>query len=355
MLPRLERGEDGDDGLQGLAIDLLRYLGSHSITVAQLKSIFRLLQPIPASPEEHVAKTRRPTGRRRKTLSGGRVSLGTPGTPLQPPWMCALLRALRGMMDDQPGPQRLFVLDGVSSGLRLPRMPRWPAPKGYTFCTWVRLEVPPQNSTPPTVKGVGDAQASLAPASVGAPCLFIFAGERGQGVATCFIPLRKQLGRGYGRDNSAPQVAGAVPASTAVTTTPPRQQYALEMRVWAGRKKAPACIRFPSAVVTAGEWTFVAVTHAPRSWGQRGEASTLLGGCWRSAASPFPRFGDGGVVSASVGCHSRIPTSRDSTADEDGAGAKIAGRPALSCLQGQVFISVYSSHVRGDGGVLYEA
>ncbi|CAN0437231.1 unnamed protein product, partial [Ectocarpus sp. 12 AP-2014] len=97
-----------EDSLQELAIDLVRLLGSHSINVAQLKKIFRLLQPLSA------------------------VSTKRVGT--------SLLRALRGMMDDEPGPQRFFLLDGLNSGLRLPRMPHWPAKKGYTFCAWVRLE-----------------------------------------------------------------------------------------------------------------------------------------------------------------------------------------------------------------------
>ncbi|CAM9689057.1 unnamed protein product, partial [Hapterophycus canaliculatus] len=146
-------------------VDLVRHLGSHSVSVAQLKKIFRLLQPLAAS------STKR-TG----------IPAATNSTPLQPPWMCCLLRALRGMMDDEPGPQRLFLLDGVDSGLRLPRMPRWPAQKGYTFCAWVRLEARPASSSD-----------SVPPRVAEAPCLFSFCGaQQGQGVAACFIPLRKK-------------------------------------------------------------------------------------------------------------------------------------------------------------------
>ncbi|CAN0576756.1 unnamed protein product, partial [Ectocarpus sp. 12 AP-2014] len=116
-----------EDSLQELAIDLVRLLGSHSINVAQLKKIFRLLQPLSAVSTKRV----------------GTSSTSITSLPLQPPWMCSLLRALRGMMDDEPGPQRFFLLDGLNSGLLLPRMPHWPAKKGYTFCAWVRLEVGP--------------------------------------------------------------------------------------------------------------------------------------------------------------------------------------------------------------------
>ncbi|CAM9830573.1 unnamed protein product, partial [Laminaria digitata] len=125
ILPRLDAGgSEGEDVLQGLAIDLVRHLGSHSINVAQLKKMFRLMQPL-----------------RRRSDSGAKTpSNSSLAAPLQPPWLCCLLRALRGMMDDEPGPRRFFLFDGLTSGLRLPEMPRWPAQKGYTFCAWVRLE-----------------------------------------------------------------------------------------------------------------------------------------------------------------------------------------------------------------------
>ncbi|CAM9505032.1 unnamed protein product, partial [Scytosiphon promiscuus] len=238
MIPRLdEGGSEWEDGLQGLAVDLVRHLGSHSVSVAQLKKVFRLLQPLSAS------STKRPG-----------MPSQTATTPLQPPWMCCLLRALRGMMDDEPGPQRLFLLDGVESGLRLPRMPRWPAQKGYTFCAWVRLEARPASSSDGATTPVAEA-----------PCLFSFCGaQRGQGVAACFLPLRKKR-RSAQRDTTAPLVT---PSSTETA-----QQYAVELRVGTGRNKPPTIVRFPGVVVIDGEWVFVAVAHAASRWGQRGEAS----------------------------------------------------------------------------------
>lgn len=304
MLPQLdEGGSEWEDGLQGLAVDLVRHLGSHSVTVAQLKKIFRLLQPLSAS----------------STKRAG-ITTATTATPLQPPWMCCLLRALRGMMDDDPGPQRLFLLDGVSSGLRLPRMPRWPAQKGYTFFAWVRLEGRPASSSDTATTPVAEA-----------PCLFSFCGaQRGQGVAACFIPLRKK------RRSARSEIAA--PASLFPPAETP-QQYAVELRVGAGRNKPPTIVRFPGAVVTDGEWVFVAVAHAASRWGQRGEASVLVSSCWRTSASPFPRFGDGGVANAFIACHHprRADTTRESgPGTGDGAGAKVAGRPVLCSLRGQV-------------------
>ena len=320
MLPRLdEGGGDREGGIRGLAIDLVQHLGSHSINVAQLKKIFRLLQPLPDTGTTKRAST---------------PYSSTAAPPLQPPWMCGLLRALRGMMGDNPGPQRFFLLDGLNSGLRLPRMPRWPAQKGYTFCSWVRLEEGP---VPPAAGGTSGGGGGNKPTPVAeAPCLFSFCGEqRGQGVAACFIPLRKKR-RSVQRDGT---VLGIKPSGEDA-----RQHYALELRVGAGRKKPPTIVRFPGATVAAGEWVFVAVAHAASRWGQRGEASVLVDTCWCTSAAPFPRFGDGGVASSSVACH-RPPRrgfqdaafgGKNPEVNEEGAGAKVTGRPVLCSVRGQV-------------------
>lgn len=320
MLPRLEEGgSECEHGLQGRAIDLVRHLGSHSINVAQLKKVFRLLQPLSATSTKRAATS----------------STSTTTSPLQPSWMCSLLRALRGMMGDRPGPQRFFLFDGLNSGLRLPRMPRWPAKTGYTFSAWVRLQEGPTSSSSAGswTCGFGSGSGNRSTPTAEAPCLFSFCGEqRGQGVAACFIPLRKKRSS-VQRGVSAPET------TTADADTP--QDYALELRVGTGRKKPPTIVRFPGVTVTAGEWVFVAVAHAASRWGQRGEASILVDSCWCTSTSPFPRFGDGGVATASIACHyprqvKNTAGSRGSTETEEGAGAKVTGRPVLCSLRGQV-------------------
>lgn len=349
---------DSDTGLQGLAIDLLRQLGSHSITVAQLKKIFRLMQPLPAESADAVdanevlaspgsASQHQPPGHAsvapsKATSSApvagskGGVSVSTSSAPLQPPWLCGLLRAVRGMMEDRPGPQRFFLLNGISSGLRLPPMPRWPAPKGYTFCAWVRLD-----AASPSSRSVArnSAPRSRGASDVGAPCLFSFCGERGQSVAACFIPLGKGLGRERRAGEAASATTGAQASSSARTSAPPcteePQRYALEMRVGAGHKKSPTVIRFPGISVRAGKWVFVAVAHAPNGWAQRGEAAVLVDNCWKVVASPFPRFRDGGVPSAAVACHCPVVEGEDA-AEIGCAGAKVPERPTLCSLRGQV-------------------
>lgn len=268
--------------------------------------------------------------------------------PLQPPWLCCLLCALRGMMDDQPGPQHFFLMDGLQSGLRLPHMPRWPAHKGYTFCAWVRLE---REASTPRASNAGHGDDDVTAVAF-SPCLFSFCGEKGQGVAACFVPMRrkgpKRPGSGVAAasGDTAANAAGSTSHSTPVATSglatsTPRstpQQYALEIRVGKGKRRPPAVVRFPGARVTAGEWVFVAVAHAPSTWGQRGEAAVLVGDCWRTATSPFPRFGEGGVASASVACHlpPQVSCVGEHAPEVDGLGAKIAGRPMLGSIRGQV-------------------
>ena len=98
------------------------------------------------------------------------------------------------------------------------------------------------------------------------------------------------------------------------------------------------------AVVTAGEWVFVAVAHSASRWGRRGEASVLVDRRWRTSPSPFPRFVDGGVATSSIACFSPSRPNafgRCSTETDEGAGAKVAGRPMLSSLKGQVIGLIY--------------
>lgn len=334
MLPCLDGATTEEhDGLQELAIDLVQHLGSHSINVAQLKNMFRLMQPLPASSSRKVdgaAACGAGLSKHRQSRPGAKPAVPTAdsGVPLQPPWLCNLLRALRGMMDDEPGPQRFFLLDGHASGLRLPRMPRWPAHKGYTFCAWVRLEAAVSS---PLTTAVGDGRKRATTLAAGAPCLFSFCGDRGQGVAACFVPLRNVRRR-------EPDSAATKGAEAAVSPTEAAvQKYALQLRVGTGCKRPPAIVRFPGAVVNAGAWVFVAVAHAPSGWGQRSQAAVLVDSCWRSAPSPFPRFGDS-RVEAAVACHCppRGNRVKKPTSETEGAGARIPGKPVLCSLRGQV-------------------
>jgi hypothetical protein len=86
---------------------LLRTLGKHSISVSQLKKIFRTIQ------------------------SRGKYC---------PPYTSLLLRSLKAMMVDKREPRQFFILEGVKSGLMLPSIRRWPATKAFSFTIWMKVE-----------------------------------------------------------------------------------------------------------------------------------------------------------------------------------------------------------------------
>ena len=88
---------------------LLQALGRHSISVSQLKRMFRLMQ----------AKGE-----------------------WRPPYSWRLSRAICNMVSDIEGPSQSFIFEGVNSGLKLPGILKWPATRGFTFCVWFRVDGP---------------------------------------------------------------------------------------------------------------------------------------------------------------------------------------------------------------------
>jgi hypothetical protein len=40
-----------------------------------------------------------------------------------------------------------FVFEGIDSGLRIPAISRWPASKAFSFCTWIKVEIPKRNKS----------------------------------------------------------------------------------------------------------------------------------------------------------------------------------------------------------------
>ncbi|GAM18020.1 hypothetical protein SAMD00019534_011950 [Acytostelium subglobosum LB1] len=91
-------------------LHLVQTLGLHSVNVRELKKLFRLL------------KSDGTGGRRLSTTS-------------------VLLSTLQNIaVSRNPGPQVYFDFDGKSSFISLPTFEKWPFTKGFTFCTWLRVE-----------------------------------------------------------------------------------------------------------------------------------------------------------------------------------------------------------------------
>jgi len=88
---------------------LIQHLGYHSVTVRELKKLFGLL----------------------KSEQGD----------FRPPTTSLLLSTLQNIsVSRNPGPQVYFDFDGKDSCIILPTFDKWPFPKGFSFCTWVRIE-----------------------------------------------------------------------------------------------------------------------------------------------------------------------------------------------------------------------
>lgn len=86
---------------------LIQKLGQHSISVSQMKHLFRIMQ-----------------------LSG----------EYRPNYNYQVLEALKGMIGESNGPRHSFVFNGLNSGIQLPSITTWPAKKGFTFTTWFNIE-----------------------------------------------------------------------------------------------------------------------------------------------------------------------------------------------------------------------
>eukprot|EP01133_Synstelium_polycarpum_P008387 gene8387-9862_t len=127
-------------------LQLVQYLGCHSVSVRELKKLFGLL----------------------KSDAGDH----------RPPTTSVLLGTLQNIaVSRNPGPSVYFDFDGKESCLSLPAFERWPFAKGFSFCTWLRIE----SFTDPT--GAPDYK----------PRLFSFLSEAGVGIEALFAYSQAQV------------------------------------------------------------------------------------------------------------------------------------------------------------------
>jgi Neurobeachin/BDCP, DUF4704 alpha solenoid region/Neurobeachin alpha solenoid region/Concanavalin A-like lectin/glucanases superfamily len=98
-----------DEGLLTKALRVVELLGTHSITVRELKRFFKLTN----------------------SLAGG----------FRPRAQMRLLKGLEFMaLSSNQGPEVFFDLDGTTSGIGLPVLESFPHNHGFSFTTWLRAE-----------------------------------------------------------------------------------------------------------------------------------------------------------------------------------------------------------------------
>ena len=123
-----------------VAVKLLQVVGKQVVNVAQLKRIFRLLQPPRFRNTGVGALEVDPTSCGAPEVGGDDCD---PSHHCDPPsYTTHLLDAMEGMIQREPVPRHFLFFQGANSGLRLPSFKRWPAPKGFTFSTWFCIDAP---------------------------------------------------------------------------------------------------------------------------------------------------------------------------------------------------------------------
>jgi hypothetical protein len=232
-----------------LAAELLQIMGRHSITVAQLKRIFRLMQS-----------------------KGGRA---------RPKYTSLLLRSLKNMVDESVCPKHFFVFEGgYDSGLRIPPIIKWPAPSGFAFSTWFCVEKANlmhsrfEHSSNDAIdsKPILSRQKSLLftiPDVTYRPTILSFRQVSGIGIEIYLV-----------RDPND------------------KMYYSLVVQSYKEADAAPTKIEISSFAengkkerITEGTWYFIAVSHTASHFLQRkSEISVLINGSFNKFPLSFPRF-----------------------------------------------------------------
>lgn len=218
--------------VQDSSVGLLQTLGRHSISVSQLKRVFRMMQ-----------------------------SRGD----FRPSYTARLLTSLKGMIAEGEQPRHTFVFEGASCGLQLPCINKWPAPRGYTFSIWLLVESPKQVLVKIPSDSLGESgSGGVIAKKLYKPHLLSLRCRNGAGLD---ISLHGGVGKG-------------------------KFKICLNSH---GFGEDCSSLTFPGLLVTEGKWHYFAVSHAAGgAFSSRGEISVLLDEQYfrMKDSFPYPRFSD---------------------------------------------------------------
>ena len=214
------------------SVFLLQALGRHSISVSQLKKIFRMVQ-----------------------------SRGD----FRPAYTSHLLHAVKGMISEDEEPRHSFVFDGEDSGLQLPCINKWPAPRGYSFSVWMRVETPRNGKTTLTSETESRKKKTTdTKISVYRPYVISLRCRTGIGLDIC---LHDGGGKG---------------------------KYKICISTYSAGNECCSVV-LPGLYITEGSWHYFSISHAARgAFSSAGLLSVLLDDQYLRLKDslPFPKFND---------------------------------------------------------------
>ena len=223
-----------NENVQECAVALLQTLGKHSISVAQLKHLFQMMQ------------------------SKGEY---------RPVYTSLLVRSLQGMINNEDAPRHSFVFSGIDSGLEIPSIPRWPATSAFTFSVWLRVESPLYNSFFRESNNMENTmlQSQGALALEYRPYILSLRADNGSGLE---IFLKK-----HSSNRS--------------------HKFRICIRCFDSKGGEPDTLMLPGKYINEGQWHYLAVSHrSSTGFGKRNEIEIMLDDKFVRQKFSFPHFGD---------------------------------------------------------------
>jgi hypothetical protein len=265
-------------------LSLLKQLGQHSISVSQLKRIFRLMQ------FQNDSQCRQPH-------------------------VGVLLDCLAGMIDISDGPKYFFHFQGQDSGLKLAPLNRWAATKGYSFSVWFCIENAsgivsrgPTSTLVATLSGLMN-MANSNPVNMEDSFRASYFGPSSMHQPPpvhepVLLSLRQSSGIGIEVLLVQNQPTGTVLSNR---TTPPQPSYCIVVRSYTNKTVYSVTVELKSDVrhsklgsMRQKQWHHLALAHTASTFRTNSEVCVMLDGDVVKERLSFPRFSEP-IRSAMVG------------------------------------------------------
>ena len=185
--------------LQRALIALIECVGTHALSVKQLKRFIGLMKSHTEAEGTGASASASGAAKGRRASEGEDIAAADAAAAdaaatsahavahavTSRPWYNPLLLAALQNMKCKDRPASFFYFDGVHSGLALPAITNFPAARGYTFATWLRIESYEPPASGSSVAAAVDAGGAV-PKRHFMPRLFSFLSADGCGIEVFF-------------------------------------------------------------------------------------------------------------------------------------------------------------------------